>query len=162
MASTPAPATHPCDAALRSGTSKDRLFESIRRLCSWLEENDYCGYDTFDGLNARFLRPLTFNSKMLRTVLQQGVRRFPINLRPFLGIPRSRSTKAMGFLARGFIRLHEVKGEEVWADGKHLPGLYGGLLGQPFRLSVAWVLSTERGSNYRVDLTDWACVSGCL
>src|SRR5229473_1499779 len=91
-------------------TPKDRLYASIGRLCRWLEENDYRSYDTFDGLNARFLRPLTFNSKSLRTVLQQGVRRFPFNLRPLLGIRRSRSTKAMGFFARGFIRLHQATG----------------------------------------------------
>jgi hypothetical protein len=53
---------------------------------------------------------------LLRTVLQQGVRRFPINLRPLLGVEKSRSTKGMGFLARGFIRLHQLTGDEEWAD----------------------------------------------
>ena len=33
---------------------KDELYESISRLANWLEKNDYRGYDTFDGLNARF------------------------------------------------------------------------------------------------------------
>src|ERR1035441_3331717 len=87
---------------------KNQLYESIHRLTDWLERKNYCGYDPFDGLNAGALRPLTFNSKFLRTVLQQGVRRFPINMRPALGISKSRSTKAMGFLARGFMRLHEA------------------------------------------------------
>src|SRR5262245_51374359 len=71
-----------------SRTVKDQLYESITRLCAWLERNDHQGYDTFDGLNAKLLRPLTFNNKVLRTVLQQGVRRFPINLRPLLGIAK--------------------------------------------------------------------------
>ena len=44
---------------------------------NWLEKNDYRGYDTFDGLSARFLRPFTFETKLLRIVLQQSVRRFP-------------------------------------------------------------------------------------
>ena len=86
--------------------AKAAIFQSIERLSHWLEENDYRGYDTFDGLNARFVRPFTFETKFLRTVLQQGVRRFPINLRPVLGIEEDHSTKGMGFLARGFIRLH--------------------------------------------------------
>ena len=67
---------------------KAAIYKSISQLSHWLEENDYRGYDTFDGLNARFVRPLTFETKLLRTVLQQGVRRFPINLRPVLGITR--------------------------------------------------------------------------
>lgn len=94
--------------------AKERIFQSIVRLSEWLERNDYSGYDTFDGLSARFVRPFTFHSKFLRTVLQQGVRRFPINLRPFVGVKKSRSTKAMGFIARGFMRLHGTTGDEQW------------------------------------------------
>ena len=99
-----------------SAVLKRQIYRSILLLCDWLEKNDYRGYDPFDGLNARFLRPLTFNSKFLRTVLQQGVRRFPLNPRPLLGIARSRSTKGMGFLTRGFLRLHEATGDPAWRD----------------------------------------------
>jgi rhamnogalacturonyl hydrolase YesR len=99
-----------------SSAAKTEIFRSIERLSRWLEENDYRGYDTFDGLNARFVRPLTFETRFLRTVLQQGVRRFPINLRPVLGITKEYSTKGMGFLARGFIRLHQTTGEQIWKD----------------------------------------------
>jgi rhamnogalacturonyl hydrolase YesR len=95
---------------------KAEIYESIRRLFAWLERNEYRGYDTFDGLNARFVRPLTFERKFLRTILQQGVRRFPLNLRPVLGVRKGHSTKGMGFLARGFMRLHETTGEQAWAD----------------------------------------------
>ena len=103
-------------AASDSKALKTQIYESICRLADWLEKNDYRGYDTFDGLNSRVLRPLTFNNKFLRTVLQQGVRRFPINIRPLVGVAKSRSTKGMGFLARGFIRLHEATGTAAWRD----------------------------------------------
>jgi polysaccharide biosynthesis protein VpsJ len=96
--------------------SRQQIYESINRLNSWLENNDYSGYDTFDGLNARFLRPLTFETKYLRMALQQGVRRFPINLRPLLGIEKSRSTKGMAFLAKGYLRLYQATGNTVWRD----------------------------------------------
>jgi len=65
---------------------KSMIHESIGRLSHWLEENDYRGYDTFDGLSARFLRPFTFETKFPRIALQQSVRRFPVNLRAVLGI----------------------------------------------------------------------------
>jgi rhamnogalacturonyl hydrolase YesR len=96
--------------------AKSGVGESIRSLSDWLEKNNYRGYDTFDGLNARFVRPLTFENSFLRAVLQQAVRRFPLNLRPLLGVDKGQSTKGMGFLARGFIRLHQATGEQVWAD----------------------------------------------
>jgi len=98
-----------------SEAAKKQIFESVRRLSDWLERNDYRGYDTFDGLSA-IVRPLTFRNPLLETVLQQGVRRFPLNLRPLLGIKKRHSSKGMGFLARGFLRMHDVTGEPVWAD----------------------------------------------
>jgi len=99
-----------------STTSKDRISDSIGRLAEWLEKNDYQGYDTFDGLNAQFVRRLTFETNLLRTVLQQGVRRFPVNLRPLLGIPKSRSTKGMAYIAKGFMRLQQATGDMSWGD----------------------------------------------
>ena len=104
------------NAQAENRIAKEEIHGSICRLADWLERNDYRGYDTFDGLNARFLRPLTFENGFLLTVLQQGVRRFPINLRPLFGIAKSRSTKGMGFLARGFIRLHRATGQPAWRD----------------------------------------------
>lgn len=95
--------------------AKATIYESVMRLSRWLEENDYRGYDTFDGLSARFLRPFTFETKVLRIILQQSVRRFPVNLRPVLGIKREQSSKGMGFLARGFMRLHQTTGDPAWA-----------------------------------------------
>jgi len=121
---------------------KGMVYESIGRLTRWLEENDYRGYDTFDGLSARFLRPLTFDSKLLRIGLQQSVRRFPVNLRPILGITKEHSSKGMGFLARGFIRLHKTTGDPVWAGraefalqwliDNQLPGYNGACWGNHF------------------------------
>ena len=59
--------------------------------------------------------------------LQQGVRRFPINLRPLLGIDKSRSTKGMGFIAKGFMRMHEATGEAIVArQGRDRARLAGG------------------------------------
>jgi hypothetical protein len=101
---------------LENPAAKSRIHDSISRLFAWLERNDYEAYDTFDGLNARFVRPFTFNSKLLNTVLQQGVRRFPLNLRPLLGVRKGHSTKGMGFIARGFMRMHSATGEKLWAD----------------------------------------------
>lgn len=100
----------------QSQNVKRRVYESISRLFRWIEENDYRAYDTFDGLSSPFLRPLTFETRTLRTVLLQGVRRFPLNLRPILGIKKSRSTKGMGFLVRGFLRLHQSTGDPRWLE----------------------------------------------
>jgi hypothetical protein len=121
-------------AAATTGDAKARIWESIVRLNDWLEKNDYRGYDTFDGLSAVYLRPLTFETKLLRTVLQQGVRRFPLNLRPLLGIPKSRSTKGMGYLAKGFLRLQDATGDKSW--------------GEKAQSSLEWLIANKSKGNY--------------
>jgi rhamnogalacturonyl hydrolase YesR len=95
---------------------KDKILKSIFKLDRWLEDNDYKAYDPFDGLESKLLRPLTLNKKFLRIALQQGIRRFPINLRPFVGIEKNYSSKGMGFLARGYIRLYKATGDQTYTD----------------------------------------------
>src|SRR5262249_17042770 len=99
----------------RDDVLKGEIHESLMRLFEWLARNDYRGYDTFDGLSA-FLRPLTFENKFLRIALQQSVRRFPLNTRLLLGIKKNRSTKGVGFLARGFLRLYRTTGDPMWRE----------------------------------------------
>jgi len=107
---------HQTTNANQSPECKQQILDSLLGLSDWLDKNDYRGYDTFDGLNAKYLRALTFETNILRTLLQQGVRRFPWNVRPLVGISTERSTKGMGFLARGFMRLYKTTGQQVWAD----------------------------------------------
>ena len=116
MASMRASAGSKAAVASNGRLSKDQILESIGRLSDWLEKNDYGGYHTCAGWNAKCLRPLTFETKFLRTVLQQGVRRFPLNVRPLLGIPKDRSTKGMGYLAKGFMRLQQATGDKSCGD----------------------------------------------
>lgn len=106
------------DPAITVGNeiAKSQILRSIQQLVDWLENNDYRGYDTFDGLSSPFLRPLTFENKYLLITLQQSVRRLPINLRPLLGIAKGHSTKGMGFIAKGFIRLHQATGNAIWKN----------------------------------------------
>lgn len=84
--------------------------QSIKRLDAWLRQNDYRAYDPFDGLNS-WLRPLAIGP-FGRQLLQQGIRRFPINLRPLLGVQPSVSSKGFGYLARAYLKLHRATGSE--------------------------------------------------
>lgn len=94
----------------------DSILASAESLNGWLLRNDYKGYDPFDGLNAKLLRPLTFGNPYLRIALQQGVRRLPWNIRPYVGVKKDYSSKGMGFLARGYLRLHAATGEEGYLE----------------------------------------------
>jgi hypothetical protein len=92
--------------------SDEKARQAIVRLDQWLQSAGYAAYDPFDGLNA-WVRPLAFNG-LSRQILQQGVKRFPGNLRPLLGIRPAPSTKGMGYIARAYLKLYAVTGEADW------------------------------------------------
>lgn len=100
------------------------LTESIARLEAWLEGHDYAAYDPFDGLSS-WARPLAV-TPLSRQLLQQGVRRFPWNLRPLLGIKPATSTKGVGYLARAYLKLYGLRG-----DRRHMGAAEG---------CLAWLL----------------------
>jgi len=92
---------------------RQSIHESLARLDQWVENADWKAYDTFDGLSSPYARLLTLNQPLLKIAWQQGVRRFPINLRPLLGIKPSMSTKAMGFFAQGYLHRYCTGGDLV-------------------------------------------------
>lgn len=89
------------------------LKDSIKKLESWLEANDYKGYDPFEGLNSN-LRFLTFEQVLFRQLLVQLFRRFPFNIRPVFGIKPTRSSKGLAYIINGYLELYKLHG-----DGKY-------------------------------------------
>ncbi len=92
------------------------VLNALLRLEKWMVENKFAAYDPFDGLDSPLAPFLTLGSTWLRMAWQQTVRRFPFNLRPWLGIKKAVSSKAMGFFAQGYLRLHQTTGQEEYLD----------------------------------------------
>jgi rhamnogalacturonyl hydrolase YesR len=94
-------------------SKRTQLQESIHRLIQWLEEHEYAAYDPGDGNNS-FLHLFTFNNLLLERLLQQAVYRAPFNLRPLLGIRAHTSTKGMGYIAWGYLKMFRMTGDSVY------------------------------------------------
>lgn len=92
------------------------IHESLVRLDRWVEKAGWKAYDTFDGLSSPYARFCTLNRPWLKIAWQQGVRRFPINLRPLLGIKPGMSTKGMGFFSQGYLKLNLAYGEPIYLE----------------------------------------------
>ena len=99
-----------------TATQIGKIRESLKRLDHWVEKAGWKAYDTFDGLSSPCARFFTFNHPLLKQCWQQGVRRFPINLRPLLGIKPGMSTKGMGFFAQGYLKLYQTHGDAVFLE----------------------------------------------
>jgi hypothetical protein len=90
----------------------DKIQNSLLKLEKWVADRDYRAFDTFDGLSSPYASLFTMGHPFLRRVWQQAVRRFPINIRPLLGIKVSQGSKAMGFFAQGYLQLYQATGED--------------------------------------------------
>jgi rhamnogalacturonyl hydrolase YesR len=95
-------------------TRNSGIHEALLRLDRWVEQANWKAYDTFDGLSSPYAGILTLGRPLLKQVWQQAVRRFPVNLRPVLGIKPAMSTKGMAFFAQGYLRLHQTTQEPVF------------------------------------------------
>ena len=124
---------------------KEKIEKSLRLVQSWVEERDYKGYDPGDGLTS-FLRPLAFGNLFGERLLQQAIWKFPINVRPLVGIVPLESTKGRGFMAWGYALLNRVSTDDRsrekafaclrWLDEKREPGYAGHCWGNHFDFST--------------------------
>jgi rhamnogalacturonyl hydrolase YesR len=98
--------------SMKANSESEEIYQSLMRLDHWVTKAEWKAYDTFDGLSSPLAPIFTFGHPLLRQVWQQGVRRFPVNLRPVLGIKPDTSTKGMGFFAQGYLKLYETYGNK--------------------------------------------------
>jgi rhamnogalacturonyl hydrolase YesR len=96
-----------------------QIRESLLKLDDWSTQAQWKGYDTFDGLSSPLAPIFSFGNPFMKRVWQQGVRRFPMNIRPLLGIKPSNSSKGMGFFAQGYLHLYQTTGDKKYLAKMH-------------------------------------------
>lgn len=94
---------------------REIIYGSLKKLEKWVEDHDYKGYDPADGLTS-FLRPLTFGNIFLDRILQQFIWRFPINIRPFVGVKPLDSCIGRGYMASGYLTMFKSTNESGYKD----------------------------------------------
>jgi hypothetical protein len=91
------------------GRIEEMVEASLTKVADWIVDHNCRGYEPFDGLSS-FLHPLTCHNLFCERLLQQLVRRSPVNLRPLLGIRPQESTKGRGYMARGYLLMFQATG----------------------------------------------------
>jgi len=80
-----------------------QIVDSVIRLEDYCVKNNYCGYDPYDALKSPlFNLPLLKNAKLVRFGAQQFVKRFPLNLRPLLMVPKGLNPVTLGLFIQGY------------------------------------------------------------
>jgi hypothetical protein len=89
---------------------RDISIETIRKsfcaLNAWVSDQHFFGWDPFDALSSEVLDGITFNSKFGKRVVTQLHRRNPVNLRPLLGIRKSRNAKGEALFLSSYVALY--------------------------------------------------------
>lgn len=88
----------------------------VRDLQVFIEARSYAGYDPFDALNSPLLRAVCMGNKWARIVCIQFLRRFPINIRPLLLMPKGHNPKALGLFLEGYVRLYRLNPKEEYLE----------------------------------------------
>lgn len=94
----------------------DDARETLRRLLAAAKAQEYLGYDKHDGLLSPALAAVLGWSRPSRLVATQLVARSPWNLRPYLGIPKTRNPKGIGLFAYANLGAHKIFGEPAYLD----------------------------------------------
>jgi len=95
-----------------SSDVKATVWKSVEDVERWVESHDYKAYDPGDG-DLSFLRYFTLNTHFLSRLLTAAVLRMPLHIRPWIGIPPHRSTKGMGYMGWGYVKLYALTGSEA-------------------------------------------------
>lgn len=89
-------------------------FDLLKRYC---EQNDYKGWDPYDGLTSGFFRslPLIRDNRFLRLAWIQFFKRSPVNFRNLLAVPKKHNAKGLALFLTGYCNLYKTD-----ADKSHL------------------------------------------
>ena len=86
------------------------LLHSFNALRTYCENEDFKGWDPYDGLNSKLFQELPFlkHSAICRLVMIQGFKRFPFNLRRLALVPKEYNAKGIGLFLSGYCNVYHA------------------------------------------------------
>lgn len=80
------------------------LEKSLQSLYQFIKQEEYCGWDLFDGLNSKIFKCAPFyRSQILRLAWIQFFKRSPINFRKITLVPKDYNAKGLALFASGLV-----------------------------------------------------------
>jgi rhamnogalacturonyl hydrolase YesR len=84
------------------------ISEAILKLEQYAQDQDYAGFDPYDGLLSQYVTQGIFKkNRLIRFGLQQLVKRSPLNLRNVLRIPKGINPVTLGLFIHGYSNMIE-------------------------------------------------------
>jgi hypothetical protein len=87
----------------------ESLQKSITRLLDYCQQNNWSGFDPFDGLNSRILNALPLvQNRIGRLVFIQAMKRSPLNFRPIFLVPKEENPKGLAVFCSALLILSKI------------------------------------------------------
>jgi len=90
--------------------TKKKIENALDKLEAYLEITELKGYDPYDAMRSPILNTLSFNRMWPKIAFTQFLKRFPINIRPLLGISKGYNPKGLGLFLSGYVKLFTLTG----------------------------------------------------
>ena len=85
-------------------------------LHEYIQRENCKGYGFDDFLASKLMLFVTFRHLLFQRIFIQVGKRFPLNIRPLIGVPKLESSKARGFFATAYLKMYLYEGESIWLD----------------------------------------------
>jgi hypothetical protein len=93
------------------------ISESFEKLKKYCENEDFKGWDPYDGLNSKLFQALPFkHSRFFRLAWIQLFKRNPINLRSLVGIKKDYNAKGIGLFLHSYCLLYKSEPDPKLLD----------------------------------------------
>lgn len=89
----------------------NKVIESLSKLEKYCIQQQYSGWDPFDGLTSRVFRafPILPQKRLPRLMWIQFIKKMPINLRPLLKIDKGYNPKGLALFISGYCKLSRIQ-----------------------------------------------------
>ncbi|WP_317166935.1 delta-aminolevulinic acid dehydratase [Winogradskyella ursingii] len=96
---------------------KSKFTKSFSKLKTYCENENFKGWDPYDGINSKIFQALPLKHwDLARLAWIQGFKRSPINLRRLLLVPKQHNAKGVGLFLLAYCRLYKLaeNGDETF------------------------------------------------
>ena len=93
----------------------DPVYRVCRATLRYARAREYTGWDYADGLSSAFVQSLPFEHKWLNLLIQEGIKRAPVNLRPLFLVEQRRNYKGIALFVLANLDLFVLSGERRYA-----------------------------------------------
>ena len=89
-----------------------RIDNSFLKLKKYCEDEQYKGWDPYDGLNSKVFNALPFRKwNVARLAWIQGFKKSPVNFRKLLMVPKQHNSKGLALFLSGYCNLYHIAKE---------------------------------------------------